>query len=127
MLLVAVSRIRKALGGKILWLELQADRLILRDQVIVRFWSNEAPQRPARLVVLKTPAGRSDPLKPGLRIRQLQVLDDLATRGDVGVQDLVLRFGISRASALRDLNELVDAGLLIRAGETRATRYLFKA
>ncbi len=123
LLLVAISRIRKALGGKILWLELQGDRLMLRDQLTIRFWSNETPQR-VRPVMLRTPTTPADSLKRGLRIRQLQVLDDLATRGDVGVQDLVRRFGISRASALRDLNELVEAGLLIRAGETRATRYL---
>jgi predicted HTH transcriptional regulator len=61
-----------------------------------------------------------------LRIRQLQVLEDLATRGDVGVQDLVSRFGISRASALRDLGELVSLGLLVRTGSTRATRYILK-
>lgn len=62
----------------------------------------------------------------GLKIRQLQLLDDLATRGDVGVQDLVERFGISRASALRDLNELVELNFLVRIGETRATRYMLK-
>lgn len=119
LLLVAISRIRKTLGGEPRWLELQGDRIVLREQVGIRFWANAAPSTRGRPPELPPVA-----IKRGLRIRQLQVLDDLATRGDVGVQDLVQRFGISRASALRDLNELVEAGLILRAGETRATRYL---
>lgn len=133
LLAVAISRIRKALGGQLLWLELQGDRIVLRDHVTVRFWTAEISVRPPSRVPshsaplstsLRPSSFRADRLKQGFRIRQLQVLDDLATRGDVGVQDLVQRFGISRASALRDLNELVQAGFLLRTGETRATRYM---
>lgn len=118
LLAVAVTRIRKALGGNARWVELQGERLILREEMTVRFWSNQAAP------VAPVAVSASNRFKRGLRIRQLQVLDDLATWGDVGVQDLVDRFGISRASALRDLNGLVEAGLIFRAGETRATRYM---
>ncbi|CAN5630799.1 hypothetical protein BH10BDE1_BH10BDE1_10290 [soil metagenome] len=127
LLSVAVSRIRKALGGGHTWIEIQGDRLVLRDQVIVRFWSTAVPLKAAnQLRTTASPALLAAPDRNGrgLRIRQLQVLSDLVTRGDVGVQDLVERFGVSRASALRDLNELVAQRMLIRTGETRATRYI---
>ena len=124
----AVSRIRSALGGDKTWVQVQGDRVTLRDSVVVRFWGADLKTQmiQARGRVL-TPLKRRERNLEGLRIRQLQVLDDLATRGDVGVQDLVERFGISRASALRDLVGLVDMKLLVRTGETRATRYILAA
>lgn len=133
LLAVAVSRIRKALGGKQKWIEFQGDRLVFEDQVLIRYWSG-APRTSQVLknIVVSAPTNKntSPIFRPTgsnttrLRIRQLQVLEDLATRGDVGVPDLVERFGISRSSALRDLNELVEMGLVIRTGDTRATRYM---
>ncbi len=127
LLAVAVSRIRKALGGGKVWLELQEDRIVLERPVAIRFWSQVDPTWAAKPVFKATAALflQKRPLDRRLRTRQLQVLDDLVTRGDVGVQDLVERFGISRASALRDLNELVELGLILRTGETRATRYIY--
>ncbi len=137
LLAVAVSRIRKVLGGHQKWVELEGDRLALQDQVLIRYWSSsdfERPRAADRLLknVAIAPASGltfdvSNPNGIRLRIRQLQVLKDLATRGDVGVPDLVERFGISRSSALRDLNELVELGILVRLGETRATRYMRSA
>jgi tetratricopeptide (TPR) repeat protein len=126
LLSVAVSRIRKALGGGQAWIEIQGDRVVLRDQVVVRFWSTGVPAKVAFSSRAVLPALSSSPnrIGQGLRIRQLQVLSELVTRGDVGVQDVVVRFGVSRASALRDLNELVALDLLVRTGETRATRYM---
>lgn len=126
LLFVAISRVRKALGGGQAWIEVHGDRLILRDPVSVRFWTKRLPVKiaPVLRAVTSTPSASPDRILQGLRIRQLQVLGDLATRGDVGVKDVVERFGVSRASALRDLNELVARNLLVRSGETRATRYL---
>lgn len=138
LLAVALSRIRKVLGGNLKWVEMEGDRLLLQDQVLIRYWSGRNDSQVARLlknvvalgssiensrVISAQPAGNG----PRLRIRQLQVLRDLVTRGDVGVPDLVERFGVSRSSALRDLNELVELGFLIRMGDTRATRYMRSA
>lgn len=135
LLAVAVSRVRKVLGGKLKWVEMEGARLVLQDQVLIRYWSGRKDAVGARIlknvVALGTPAQDSSVISsaavanaPRLRIRQLQVLRDLDKRGDVGVPDLVRRFGISRSSALRDLNELVELGLLTRMGDTRATRYM---
>ena len=135
LLAVAVSRIRKALGGGRSWIEVEGGRIVLESQVMIRFWANAEPRWGAfgtsgATRALMKPAAvqflQNRPIYRGLRTRQLQVLDDLVTRGDVGVQDLVERFGISRASALRDLNELAALDLIIRTGETRATRYILK-
>lgn len=127
LLTLAASRIRKALGGDRNWVFLRGDRIFLRDSVLLRFWGGERGETKLleRTRQLKSPTHSGRNLE-GLRIRQLQVLDELATRGDVGVQDLVEMFGISRASALRDLSELVELKLVIRTGETRATRYIRK-
>lgn len=139
LLAVAASRIRKVLGGERPWIELQGDRVVLRDQVVVRFWSRALSETSLSLQIPAgaTPPGLTGEQAPirnaqrntyrntaGLRIRQLQVLNDLVTRGDIGVQDIVERFGVSRASALRDLGELVARDFLVRTGETRATRYM---
>jgi tetratricopeptide (TPR) repeat protein len=135
LLAVAVSRIRKVFGGNLKWVEMEGDRIVLQDQVLIRYWSGGKDAEGTRLLknVVALGAPSQDSLvissqaagnAPRLRIRQLQVLRDLVTRGDVGVPDLVERFGISRSSALRDLNELVELGLLTRMGDTRATRYM---
>jgi len=129
LLAVAVSRIRKALGEGSDWLELQGDRLALRDQVLIKVWPAPKPAHQfgkALEISSMRPRMNSDQNKSRLRVRQLQVLSELATRGDIGVRDVTQRFGVSRASALRDLNELVDSGFLVRLGETRATRYVLK-
>lgn len=138
LLAVAATRLRKTLGGESAWLSVAGDRISLDSEVVVRKWADTHPaqfQGGANLqgrstfgqAIVKT---RHDGLNAHeirrLRIRQLQVLEDLATRGEVGVQDLVDRFGISRASALRDLGELVSLGYLIRTGATRATRYILR-
>lgn len=125
LLIVAISRIRKALGEGSSWLELSGPRLALRNQVLVRSWPHHSLENSSRAILIP-PRVSPEANKTHLRLRQLQVLADLATRGDVGVRDLTHRFGVSRAAALRDLNELVDLGLLIRLGETRATRYVLK-
>lgn len=135
LLAVALSRIRKVLGGHLKWVEMDGDRLLLQDQVLIRYWAGQRDQQGSRLlknVVALSSAAENSRMNsshlvgndPRLRIRQLQVLRDLVTRGDIGVPDLVERFGISRSSALRDLNELVELGFLVRMGDTRATRYM---
>ncbi len=143
LLAVAVTRLRKLLGGGLPWVSISGERVFLHPEVSLRTWSEfapasaQAPQGVSWMVKSREDWPQRLPrhsLSPSLnpqetgrlRIRQLQVLEDLATRGDVGVQDLVSRFGISRASALRDLGEMVSLGLLIRTGSTRATRYILK-
>lgn len=133
LLAVAVSRIRKALGEGSAWLELQGDRLTLGEQVVIKVWPapetrTKFPHRFGKTIEISSfsPPSSSNLNKSRLRVRQLQVLSELATRGDIGVRDVAQRFGVSRASALRDLNELVDLGYLLRLGETRATRYVLK-
>lgn len=140
LLAVAATRLRKLLGGGTPWVSISGERVFLNPEASLRTWTEfssgltqthgqgvswmvksreEWPKRLSRQPLNQQESSR-------LRIRQLQVLEDLATRGDVGVQDLVSRFGISRASALRDLGELVSLGLLVRTGSTRATRYILK-
>lgn len=140
LLAVAATRLRKLLGGGTPWVSISGERVFLNPEASLRTWTEfssgltqthgqgvswmvksreEWPKRLSRQPLNQQETSR-------LRIRQLQVLEDLATRGDVGVQDLVSRFGISRASALRDLGELVSLGLLVRTGSTRATRYILK-
>jgi hypothetical protein len=146
LLAVAATRLRKLLGSQSSWLTIDGDRVTLNPEIVVRKWADILPVE-TRLAInsqARSQTGRAifnnlfenDQSHPDiglnraeirrLRIRQLQVLEDLATRGEVGVQDLVDRFDISRASALRDLRELVSLGFLIRSGATRATRYILR-
>lgn len=138
LLAVAATRLRKLLGGGTPWVSISGERVFLNPEVSLKTWSEFNPgltqalsQGVLWMVKSREEGSKRLPrqsLNPQetsrLRIRQLQVLEDLATRGDVGVQDLVTRFGISRASALRDLGELVELGFLVRTGSTRATRYI---
>lgn len=146
LLAVAATRLRKILGGQSAWLSVAGERISLDPEVVVRTWTDIHPfqfkvggnlQAPSAFgpAIVKSPhdghqsafsASLKDHEIRRLRIRQLQVLEDLATRGEIGVQDLVDRFGISRASALRDLGQLVSLGYLIRTGATRATRYILR-
>lgn len=140
LLAVAVTRIRKALGGKVPWIELQGDRMSLLSGVVVKRWPEQRKAQTIPLVpvlrmssevrVQDRPEGR-------LSLRQTMILESLlganelgtpgGTSGAIGVADVVGRFKVSRASALRDLNRLVASGHLRRLGETRATRYQLAA
>ena len=54
-----------------------------------------------------------------------RVIQTLRTSGTQGIESLVQQFsgGVSRATVLRRLGELLDAGLVERQGKARATRY----
>jgi predicted DNA-binding transcriptional regulator YafY len=60
-----------------------------------------------------------------LNARQKQTLDVMRERGEVTVNDLrsVLGVTISARQILRDLNLLVDMGLIVIVGRSRNTRY----
>lgn len=53
-----------------------------------------------------------------------KVLDLFDSADEISIQDVMLAFSLSRASAGRRLKELVDKGSIIRSGQTKAVRYL---
>lgn len=65
-------------------------------------------------------------LDTNLNLRQLLLLKEIAKLGSISMEEHRDRNGISRATALRDLNELQDRGWLKRLGATRATRYVLR-
>ncbi|TMK96253.1 MAG: DUF4325 domain-containing protein [Actinobacteria bacterium] len=52
---------------------------------------------------------------------------DLAAQGPVASSDVTSRTGLTRQAILYHLNQMVDAGELIRVGRGRGTHYLLKA
>jgi len=63
-------------------------------------------------------------IKPKLNERQRKGLDYASKHGQITNRDYQKLCDISRRQALKDLIELVEVGLLIKAGEGRAVRYL---
>ncbi len=60
----------------------------------------------------------------GLSDRQQQILAYLKEIGELKSDECARLTGISKEQAIRDLNELVEMGILTRQGKARATRYL---
>ncbi|HRK08179.1 MAG TPA: DeoR family transcriptional regulator [Pseudobdellovibrionaceae bacterium] len=65
-------------------------------------------------------------LDTNLNLRQLLLLREIAKLGSISMEEHRDRNGISRATALRDLNELQEQGWVKRLGATRATRYVLR-
>ncbi len=129
---MTLFRIRKILNRKASQklILLSQNRIALSSTLAVRRWNelhgNEGEQlhvegENARIHAMKR-AGPEGTEK--LNYRQLQVLRDLARSGVVGVDDVAHRFQVSRASALRDLNRLLEEKWVERLGATRATCYV---
>jgi len=66
----------------------------------------------------------SPPIEQKLNDRQRKALDYASKHGQITNRDYQKLCDISRRQALKDLNELVKKGLLIKDGEGRAVRYV---
>jgi len=66
-------------------------------------------------------------IKPKLNERQRKGLDYASKHGQITNRDYQKLCDISRRQALKDLIELVEVGLLIKAGEGRAVRYVMSS
>lgn len=66
----------------------------------------------------------SPPIEQKLNERQRKALDYASKHGQITNRDYQKLCDISRRQALKDLNELVKKGLLIKDGEGRAVRYV---
>jgi Fic family protein len=73
-----------------------------------------------------------DALNPILNDRQRKVLERIfregldGFQGGLGLKNYLTITGTSRASATRDLQELVEMGALYKTGELKSTRYFLK-
>lgn len=73
-----------------------------------------------------------DTLNPILNDRQRKVLDRIfregldGFQGGLGLKNYLTITGTSRATATRDLQELVEMGALYKTGELKSTRYFLK-
>ena len=78
------------------------------------------PARPTvlRPVPARAPKGQSDRL--GALVRLIE------ERGSISTQDYVAASGLSKRTALRDLTQLVDSGVVARTGKRRAARYVIR-
>ncbi|TPW20192.1 MAG: filamentation induced by cAMP protein Fic [Elusimicrobia bacterium] len=92
------------------------------------YWLEYAAE--AVLETLKKTRGRIESLKvsavaPRMRLtkRQEDVLRLLRDRGRAKAPDLEAAFGLTRARIAQVVKPLVDAGLVVREGRTRATTY----
>jgi DNA-binding MarR family transcriptional regulator len=65
---------------------------------------------------------RSDELHPGLSIVEFTLLSQLQITPDARAADLSSYFGLDKSTLSRQLDRLIDAGLLRRAGERPGRR-----
>ena len=77
-----------------------------------------APQRGAGEPMLRGRAKRAD--------RQARALDHLRTRGPLTARDYAAGQGVSEDTALRDLRDLVERGLVEARGETNNRHYVLR-
>jgi two-component system NtrC family response regulator len=104
----------------------------------IREWTHRGEEpagtRPARSMTLQRGPSRSDGipmLDPGekipglgLRPRQLKALDFIKSHGFISNKYYSQINDVSERQALRELNEMVDGGMLNRIGKGRAVRYV---
>jgi DNA-binding winged helix-turn-helix (wHTH) protein len=118
----SISKIRQLLGAAGNWIEV--------DEKGYRLQSGVRLQSTALSVIEPAPKDRvrlmATMAKASLNVRQLRILAafDSDTKDVVGVEEMMKDFGISRASATRDLSDLTREGFLRRMGKARATRYV---
>ncbi|MBI3724329.1 sigma 54-interacting transcriptional regulator [bacterium] len=82
--------------------------------------------RPEVASATRSPAFPRDEVYVGaveLNERQLALIESLRSQGEVGNAEYSLREGVSQPTGLRDLNELVGKGVLVRRGGGKKTTY----
>ncbi|HKO92917.1 MAG TPA: helix-turn-helix domain-containing protein, partial [Polyangiaceae bacterium] len=104
----AVSRLRLALAEPD-WVLTRDDGYALLQGVEVLHWAQPED----------TPSASAAP-PPDARARVLELIRSL---GEAGTSEVASTLGLSASTVLRLLRGLAEAGLLVRAGSGRATRY----
>gem|GEM_PF-2771239 len=139
-----VRRVRRLLGANENWIRAREGRYVLADgvQVHVHDPGGEATTSPSFTGAVptgeesaqgyKSPVAsgsnlartRQAPVRAsGLNHRQILFLEWITAHRFASVSDLMGAFAVSKATATRDLADLVEAGQLARSGLARATRY----
>jgi DNA-binding winged helix-turn-helix (wHTH) protein len=115
-----ISRVRTQLGAAGGWIEHGPQGYCLRPGVLLQFHNFQpaAPQTPVVAAPQEAPAASAS-----LNSRQLLILEALADRPHIDVEDCVKLFGTSRITASRDLSSLCQEGLVERIGKGRSTKY----
>lgn len=114
-----VSRFRALLGKAASWVEVTESGYRLAEGVEVRFREHEA-KAPAADAPAPAPAAPA----PNVSLRQLKLLQHLATAESLDVKQAMRLFGLSEMTARRDLTQLFNLKLVQRLGKGRATRYV---
>jgi Fic family protein len=67
------------------------------------------------------------PLEISLSTRQQRILEYVGARGGIKSEECAELIEVSKEQAIRDLNDLIDKGLLSRQGKARQTTYVIPA
>lgn len=116
----SISKLRQVLGCP--WIEADEKGYRLKSGVQLQMQRGSSETSPGP----KISESDINLTKTTLSFRQLRILAafDKRKRENLGVEDVMRAFAVSRATATRDLTALTEEGLLIRLGRARATRYI---
>jgi len=113
-----VRRLRKLLGDKRTWIQTSEDNYFLEREVEVLIKTNVAEEkRSAKDEVIELSEYPED-----INFRQIQILDGALGEG-FSANSAADFFDTTRMTSYRDLNDLLEKGLLLKRGKGRATRY----
>ncbi len=68
---------------------------------------------------------KAESLRKGLNERQLDALVFFKEKGEILTSEYVKKYGVTDRTALRDLSELIERGLIRKEGANRNARYVF--
>jgi hypothetical protein len=120
-----VAKTRKALEARGDWIEACEVGYRLRSGVSVRCRRRDARQEPRQVDAgVERIDGVDARLAAALNARQRTLLGALRAGEVVDPKAVMARFGVSDATATRDLAGLVDLKLAERVGKARSTRYV---
>ena len=71
-------------------------------------------------------AGDREEIMKDLNHRQARLIAHLKTHGAVTNREYIEMMGVSSRTGLRDLNELIERGVIVRLGSRRAAVYRLK-
>lgn len=116
----AISKLRKDLGPAGKWIEADEKGYKLKSgvKVISRIDELEAEKTTAPQLLPQY-------IRPGLNIRQSRIMIDFERHNidAINVEKWMTKFTVSRATATRDLADLVKMSYLVPVGRARATYY----
>lgn len=112
-----VRRLRKLLGDKRGWIQVSEDQYFLERETEVLLKSN-APEKERAQSEIKDISDYPE----DINFRQIQILDGALGEG-FSANYAADFFETTRMTSYRDLNDLLEKGLLLKRGKGRATRY----